>query len=528
MTTTNAASAENTMLRSISFVTSRHMVRPVNAAHKAAVKAKIERIGFLAQHPLCVTAEGKLWAGNHRYEVALELGLSEVPMFIAPEPESLDRAAIEDNDASADALPNTFVDIAELVWRKLDAGQTQQAVADELGKSRDAIAKFAAMKAISVSAWDVVTTAVRSVTTSGEDGVTANVTDGTFSENLLRSILALTPAQQLDLVTRLAAGHIKKSQFKTQAENLKSRNEATDWVRKELSAVDADILDGALAEVAKGIYDDEWKAASGSGARLGKLVEAKRDAHKKLHAITLIRGDFAQEIEKLPSGSIDAIITDPPYNISQDRTYTRTDGANIEKNFGAWDNVDHAEFKGMISAWAASFARVLKPGGTGFMFVGERYFNVAQDIFEAAGFEIKGTFFWCRTNPGASMTQADFMPAMDYAIQFVKPGAKRTFNYPGDADGDGFNWRRFPICGGGERIKRQGARADESASLHPTQKPEAVIRHLMECVTVPGDTVLDGFMGVGTTAAVAKKSGRRFIGFEIDQTFFDAAKQRLA
>ncbi len=151
-------------------------------------------------------------------------------MFIAPEPESLDRAAIEDNDASADALPNFFVDIAELVWRKLDAGQTQQAVADELGKSRDAIAKLAALKSISGDAWAVVTNAVRAVTTGGEDGVTANVTDGTFSENLLRSILALSPAQQIDLVTRLAAGHIKKSQFKTQAENMKARNEAADCI----------------------------------------------------------------------------------------------------------------------------------------------------------------------------------------------------------------------------------------------------------------------------------------------------------
>ena len=229
MTTTNAASAANTMLRSISFVTSRHMVRPVNAAHKAAVKAKIERIGFLAQHPLCVTAEGKLWAGNHRYEVALELGLSEVPMFIAPEPESLDRAAIEDNDASADALPNTFVDIAELVWRKLDAGQTQQAVADELGKSRGDVSNIAGLRKISVEAWAVVATSARnSVARTGDDGVAAIATDVAFTEGLLRNILALTPAQQLDLVTRLAAGHIKKSQFKTQAENLKSRNEATD------------------------------------------------------------------------------------------------------------------------------------------------------------------------------------------------------------------------------------------------------------------------------------------------------------
>ena len=85
-------------------------------------------------------------------------------------------------------------------------------------------------------------------------------------------------------------------------------------------------------------------------------------------------------------------------------------------------------------------------------------------------------------------------------------------------------------CGGDERIKKpDGAQVKgESNTLHPTQKPEAVIRHLMDAITVSGDTVFDGFSGVGTTAAVAKKSGRRFIGFEMDLAYFTAAKIRLA
>jgi len=132
-------------------------------------------------------------------------------MFIAPEPESLDRAAIEDNDASADALPNTFVDIAELVWRKLDAGQTQQAVADELGwtdpsrpdSGRVRVAQAASMRKLDAKAWDVVTAVTRGVMASQDEAVTDR--EVVFTENLLRSILALTPAQQLDLVTRLAA-----------------------------------------------------------------------------------------------------------------------------------------------------------------------------------------------------------------------------------------------------------------------------------------------------------------------------------
>jgi DNA modification methylase len=146
--------------------------------------------------------------------------------------------------------------------------------------------------------------------------------------------------------------------------------------------------------------------------------------------------------------------------------------------------------------------------------------NIAQALFDAAGFEIKGSFFWCRSNPGTSVTKADFMPAMDYAIQFVKPGARRTFNYPGEPEA--FNWFQSPICGGHERLK-----TPKGETLHPTQKPEAVIRHLMDLITLPGDLVLDGFMGTGTTGKVARDTGRRFVGIEQDTGFFGAAKARV-
>ena len=522
----------------ISFITSRHMVRPVNLGHLASIRAKVEKYGFL-DHPLLVTESGCLWAGNHRYEIALERGETHVPMIIRT-PASLDRAALEDNEASEGALGNSFVDIAELVWRKLDGGQTQQAVGDELGMGRTDVANQVALRKIAPEAWKVVTDTARGVTTVRDGAVTPDVTDVTFTENGLRSILPLTPAQQLDLVTRLASGAIQKSQFKTQAEKFRARNEAGAWIVGELVGVDQALIDEALAEIAKGVYDDEWvatdvvkrdgkvvpqkagappaKIANSAGSKLTALAKSMVDRHNKLHAITLINGDFYVEIEKIKSGSINAVITDPPYNISQNRSYTREDGATIEKDFGDWDKVDKSDFLEMIDKWSVEFFRIMAAGASGFVFVGENYLQNVKDAFKDTGFDIRSTFYWCRTNPGASMQQTDFMPAMDFAVQFSKPGAPRTFNYPGDAGGVGFNWRSFPICGGDERIKKlDGAQVKgESNTLHPTQKPEAVIRHLMDAITVSGDTVFDGFSGVGTTAAVAKKSGRRFIGFEMD------------
>ena len=357
----------------------------------------------------------------------------------------------------------------------------------------------------------------------GEDVATTNVATATFTEGLLRNILYLTADQQLDLVQDLATGRINKNKFKAQAEAYRTRNAIADWVGDQLGEIDPEIVREAAAEVMRGAYDAEWVAFAEQGtglAKLTRLVEAARARFAKKHSLILIHGDFHQEVEKLGDASVDAVITDPPYRISTDRVYRLASQADWNRNFGAWDNQPEGEFLTDIRRWADAFFRVMKPGASGFMFVGEPYLNIAQALFDAAGFEIKGSFFWCRSNPGTSVTKADFMPAMDYAIQFVKPGARRTFNYPGEPEA--FNWFQSPICGGHERLK-----TPKGETLHPTQKPEAVIRHLMDLITLPGDLVLDGFMGTGTTGKVARDTGRRFVGIEQDTGFFGAAKARV-
>jgi len=85
------------------------------------------------------------------------------------------------------------------------------------------------------------------------------------------------------------------------------------------------------------------------------------------------------------------------------------------------------------------------------------------------------------------------------------------------------NFINAPICGGGERV------VDAKGNvLHPTQKPEQVIRHFLDISSNRGDIIFDGFMGVGTSGKVAKDKGRKFIGIEQDNTFFEAAQRRLA
>jgi DNA modification methylase len=79
----------------------------------------------------------------------------------------------------------------------------------------------------------------------------------------------------------------------------------------------------------------------------------------------------------------------------------------------------------------------------------------------------------------------------------------------------------IPVCTGKERIRIDGKKA------HPTQKPEALLYRVILASTKPGDVVLDPFFGTGTTGAVAKKLGRRWIGIEKDERYVQIARQRI-
>jgi modification methylase len=80
----------------------------------------------------------------------------------------------------------------------------------------------------------------------------------------------------------------------------------------------------------------------------------------------------------------------------------------------------------------------------------------------------------------------------------------------------------IPICGGGERL-----RGEDGVKTHPTQKPEALLHRVLLSSTKAGDVVLDPFFGSGTTGAVAKRLGRRWIGLEREEAYAKAAERRI-
>ena len=170
----------------------------------------------------------------------------------------------------------------------------------------------------------------------------------------------------------------------------------------------------------------------------------------------------------------------------------------------------------------------LKPDGA--IWVIGSYHNVFRlgAALQDAGFWILNDVIWRKSNPMPNFRGKRLTNAHETLIWAAKSDQSRyTFNYEAmKALNEGIQMRSdwlIPLCTGAERLKTDGG-----DKAHPTQKPEALLHRVLVASTRPGDVVLDPFFGTGTTGAVAKRLGRRFIGIEREAEYIAAAEARIA
>lgn len=165
------------------------------------------------------------------------------------------------------------------------------------------------------------------------------------------------------------------------------------------------------------------------------------------------------------------------------------------------------------------------------------YHNIAEIIFTAKkiGFKCNNILTWYKPNAMPNITRRTYTHASEYVCWFVK-GRNWKFNYSKlkeinphkTKEGktkqlrDFLDFIELPIVQGKERIKSENGRA-----LHPTQKPESLLERIILIGSKENDTILDPFMGSGTTGVVAKRLNRNFIGIEIDDFYYKIAKGRI-
>lgn len=233
--------------------------------------------------------------------------------------------------------------------------------------------------------------------------------------------------------------------------------------------------------------------------------------------LTLIQGDCLKVLPTLRKGSIDLLIADPPYNISHSGKISRRRNSKVVRkakdinfDFGDWDWWNRDTYLRFMKKWMFLSLPILKNNCNFLTFIAKQDVSYILDFLVDVGFKYRDILCWIKTNPVPHLRKVNFAFGIETII-WVSRG-KNTFNYK---LGHHLNYHVSPIVMGKERTG------------HTTQKPESLIRWLISYLSKEGDTVLDPFLGSGTTMKVAKDLNRNCIGIEIEPKHIEIIKKRL-
>lgn len=217
-----------------------------------------------------------------------------------------------------------------------------------------------------------------------------------------------------------------------------------------------------------------------------------------MEPFTIHRGDSLHVLRSLTDGSVDAVVTDPPYGMDY-QSGQRTESERLPKI---------ANDTRPFIWWLHDAMRVTKDGGALVSFCNWGTAEVWRVAIEAAGWEIKSQVIWDRLSHGAGDLKAAFSPRHDI-IWFAVKG---SFSFP---------WKRPASV-------LQFERVSGLQLLHPNQKPTPLMEYICRVVCPPGGVVLDPFAGSGATGMGAILAGCSFIGIELSDQYAAIARQRCA
>ena len=297
----------------------------------------------------------------------------------------------------------------------------------------------------------------------------------------------------------------------------------------------------------------------------------------------LINGDCLTVADQIPDNSIDLLLTDPPYNISEGAAFPVWKDPETGEDLNTihnqkfdnvfehnWDSVSHDEFLTQLRNWSKLWFTKLRPGGSFAVFISDQYVSFLWKIMEEEGFEPKRMWTWKKPAAVPFNRTVNPVSGCEYILWGIKPGGKRTFNSDTDINSivdryaiadkvssivykhikDGLGSRSLNtifVDAKAEAEEVINSRKVENGKsfavipntitysgglgkdkIHPTQKPTEILEYFIELCTNRGDVVLDTFAGSGSTGIAARNTGREAILIERDTKMFAAMSDRLA
>ena len=220
------------------------------------------------------------------------------------------------------------------------------------------------------------------------------------------------------------------------------------------------------------------------------------------------QGDCLELMKEIPDGSIDLIVTDPPYKVTA-RGNAGNSGGMMQKKLSMQGKIfTHNDIE--PSQYIPEFYRLLKDGTH--CYIMTNHINL-QNILNTAtqcGFHFIKSLIW---NKGNKIMGQFYMSQFEYILFFRKGKAKKINN-----------------CGTADilNVPNKKTKDENGANIHDTEKPVELMQILIENSTQKNETALDPFMGGGSTILAAIKTNRNYIGFELDENYFKIAEKREA
>ena len=230
--------------------------------------------------------------------------------------------------------------------------------------------------------------------------------------------------------------------------------------------------------------------------------------------IILKKGECVSILKGMPNKSVDMIFADPPYNLSGKNHITCINGRKVNCNKGIWDMVE--DIDKFNYDWIKECMRVLKDDGTIWISGTLHNHPSVGFLLKKMGYWLINDIVWFKPNAPPQLQPNRLAPSTE--IIWLASKTKKYY----------FDYEKAKELNEGKQMRNLWTiTAKRHITIHPTEKPEELLERIILLGSKEGDTILDPFMGSGTTGAVAQKLGRKFIGIEIDDEFFNIAENRI-